>query len=361
MKKALLFIFCLILFLSGCNKTKTSSGSSGEVDLPPIVRTDDPEMLLYGNTLANINSHGEIVENKDKIYYVFQNQTILEMDRADVTKVRELISESSNISNLLLHDNYLYYIINNNAIAAASIKRIDLNTGVAEVLTDDVSVTRNILVILEDKLYFLDANAYYARSDLDGSNAKLFGYTIVQYPSFDGTYFYGIGYDMMAQYQFLRVYQTDPATDKSKIFFETKEAFNFIPNPNGYLVLAYQDSSHVEPYEVFVLDKEGKQVEVLDVPFYRPLSQIKDGVYYNPLYGDTGIFQDRFFKFDTATNEIEIIDNTDAQKYATWMVLAYGLDSAEYHFFLSDEILYAMDKRSEAITQVWPIPQVDPQ
>lgn len=345
MKKIFYISILFTVLLTGCSKPVDSNSTSQIQEPEQEVLTWNAEVEQYGNTLANINDgigSGRILETIDSIYYAYDN-SIIKIDRITITNTELFVAETDKISNLAYYDGFIYYLVSNSN--SAQLNRISLDSNQKEMITSDIS-PKTILVIMNDSLYFTNTLSYFVKTDLTGNSPKLFGYTMVSNPKFDGQYFYGTGYDLTASTQWLRIYQTDPATDKSKLFYEgNEEAYSIYPSEDGYLVLTHSNQSDTN-YHMTVLDQDGKIIEELISSNTNPLGSIKENCYY--FMEDSTAYQ-----FDLTSNQLSSIDSKSG-KYSIWLINAYGLETTDYIFYnTSSGNIEAYSKKENKIIQVY--------
>ena len=340
MKKSLILLFC-ILFLVACNKKEEPIIEPK----PPIIRENSEELLAYGNTLTNINGSIPVVETKEYIYYRFQGSSLLKINRNDLKDVTVFYENETEITNLAYYDGYLYFIDRNADEQIAQLNRILIDNPEKETLTD-VDYYDNILVIIEENLYYVNTNSYFEKSNLDGTKPQLFGYTMIMHPSFDGNYFFGAGYDINSSDERLRIYKTDYLNDQSSIFYDNTVASFVVPNPHGYAVFENSGAQFI----FHVSNKDALAFELQEHYLNRPFTKEALGNYYGSY-----IEEDTYYEYNPETNTFQIADNT-SEYYSVWKAYALGTPTTEFVLFeTASGVLYYHEYDSKEAFQLFPV------
>ena len=338
MKKIFIILICLLTFV-GCTKKVDPI-----IEQPPIIREDNEEMLLYGNTLANINGDIPVVETKEYIYYVYLRNTILRINRENLEDVSVIYENDMDITNIAYSDEFLYFI-EKDEDGNAQLSRLSLQDTEKEVF-HDVDSYDNILVILEEKIYYVNTQSYYEKCNLDGSKAQLFGLTMIIHPSFNGGYFFGAGYEMTASDDRMRIFRTDYKNDTSVTFYEKTVASIIIPNPFGYVIFENSGAQYI----FHTLDSDGSHAELQEYYLNYPFSRVVKGNYYGS-YSE----EDSYYEYNPETKTLTVIDATN-ENYAVWKIYALGTPTEEFVLIeTNDNTLYYHIYDSGKAVQLYPV------
>ena len=339
MKKTIILLLCM-LFLTACNKKEDPV-----IEKPPVInREDSQELLSYGNTLVNINGDIKAVETKEYVYYVYQKTTILRVSREDPTDVQLIYNNNQEITNIVYYDKIIFFIEKDDEHTKAQLARLDLTTKEKEVFFP-VDSFDNILVLHEEKLYYVNEDSFMERCDLFGKETRLFGLTLIIHPAFDGAYFYGAGYEATASDDRIRIFKTDIASDTTTVFYEQTLATQIVPNPYGFVIFENIGAQ----YNFFVLDLDGAIVEEHETYLSHPFTKVVKGNYYGA-YAE----ENTYYQYNPETKELIIVTSTD-ENFAAWKIYALGTPTEEFVLFeTNDNQLYYYDYFTKEIIVIYP-------
>jgi len=340
MKKTLILLFCL-LFLIACNKKEEPV----KEDPPVIVRKDSEELLSFGNTLVNINGDIKAVETKDYVYYVFQKNTILRIRREDPTDIQLIYENDLEITNIVYYDNTLFFIEKDAEHINAQLASFDLETEEKEIFFS-VDSFDNILVLYEEKLYYVNEDSFMERCDLSGEDSRLFGLTLVIHPAFDGAYFYASGYEATASDDRIRVFKTDIKTDTSTVFYDKTTATLVVPNPYGFVIFENSGAQYV----FYTTDLDGTNVQEQENYLSHPFTKVVKGNYYGA-YAE----ENTYYEYNPKTKVLTIATETNGN-YATWKIYALGVPTEEFVIFETNDMkLYYYNYYTKEIIDIYPV------
>jgi len=312
-----IFIFC---FVCGCGSKKT-------------------EEVTYGNTISRINADGYLASDNENIYYSYLGNRILKISKTDYTKVEELAT-GSNIANLLVDDTKVYYINN-----GSQVRSMNKDGSENALLTTGF----DLLVKIDDKLYF--TNAYYklVNSSLDGKVVTVVDDYDLRDMQFDGEYFYGLSKN--SNYKIIKVKYDG---SDSKPLFDSDMEFYRIKYTKDALLLGVQKNEEGEDENtVYISNVDGSSLKKIYDASLSLWSEEKNGLFYENL----GTSSTRsYVKIDLIKKTAEKISKTEENKdiYDEAHIYTVGQTIDNDMFYVNDKMtLSHYVIKSKKSTEIW--------